>query len=180
MAAEPLSEQVRRIRRRVRRGTYKYGPDEIAQARRRLKAFERIEQPTELQKKEKYRLQAILEGKAPALTRDVGAARRGLFGGSPGPQAVVQGMALAAAPAAPGFIAASIKARGVLSTAIRLGTGALLASGRMRGEEKPPLRFPSPVEAVRGGYQVEIGINAPRARPETIREEVARFRRRRD
>jgi len=130
---EPLSEEVRRMRRRVPRGTYKYGPDEIAQARKRLRGFERIKRPTELQKKEKYRLQAILRGRAPALKRDVGAARVGPFGGPPGPQAVVQAVALAAAPAAPGFIGASVAARGVLATAARLGAGGVVATGRMAG-----------------------------------------------
>ena len=157
---EPLSEEVRRMRRRVPRGTYKYGPDEIAQARKRLRGFERIERPTELQRKEKYRLRAILRGRAPALKRDVGAARVGPFGGPPGPQAVVQAVALAAAPAAPGFIGASVAARGVLATAARLGAGAVVATGRMRGGPKRPLIMPS------------------RPRPESPAEEARRIRRR--
>lgn len=157
---EPLSEEVRRMRRRVQRGTYKYSSDERIQARRRLRAFERIERPTELQKKEKYRLQAILTGQAKALRRDVGTARVGPFGGPPGPQAIIQGVALAALPAAPGFIGASVAARGVLATAARLGAGGVVVGTRMAGggrklrpyapsREVSKVRLESPAEEAR-------------------------------
>lgn len=97
---EPLSEEMRRsFYRRTPRGTYKLNADQKAQISQRLRAFHKIKKPSELQKKEIYRMEAALRGRVKPLRRDVGGADVGLFGGKPGPHQILYGMGAAGAGA---------------------------------------------------------------------------------
>lgn len=172
---EPLSEEIRRVfYRRTPEGTYKYGPDETVLLRRRQRAFEKIKSPSELQKRELYRLQAAAKGRAAALKRDVGAARVGLFGGHPGPHQVLAGVGIAsmgaglAAPSLIPFVVSAGRQVG-LKKAMQAGLGlgvAIAQAAGLKPESRPiPVQTPTPQ-------------GARRTSPEPLSKWIMRMRRR--
>jgi len=186
---EPLSEETRRVfYRRTPRGTYEYGPDETVLLRRRLRAFEKIKSPSEQQKRELYRLQAALKGKAAALKRDVGAARRGPFGGSPGPHQIIAGAGVAAGGA--GLVTGRLLLPAVaqagrrvgLEKAAQVGLGfgvAILQAAGIGKQETKPLDAP-PGAGGPQPTQTPTPQGARRTSPplEPLSKEIMRMRRR--
>lgn len=120
---EPLSEELRRLYGRTPAGTYKLNSDQKIQIKQRLRAFQKIKSPTEVQKRELYRMRAALRGQVKPLRRDVGGADVGLFGGKPGPHQILAGAGIASLG---GTVAAPTVARALLP-AMRKGAGLALA-----------------------------------------------------